>query len=78
MRTTNELADVVNRFGSDLLAQTKLTPQQLKVLDKIASCRTSVLGGHEEVCDSCGTVRYSYNSCGDRHCLPRWIFKIFS
>ena len=66
MRTCNELADVVNRFGADL--QAKCTPQQQKVLDKIAQCRTSALGGHEEACDNCGTVRYSYNSCGDRHC----------
>ena len=66
MRTRYELADVVNRFGADL--QAKCTPQQQKVLDKIAQCRTSALGGHEEACDNCGTVRYSYNSCGDRHC----------
>lgn len=68
MKPGFELADVVNRFGSHLLAQTKLSPLQLKVLDKIVQCRTAVLGGHEEVCESCGTVRYSYNSCGDRHC----------
>ncbi|MDO8897343.1 MAG: IS91 family transposase, partial [Bacteroidales bacterium] len=63
-----ELADVVKRFGSHLLAQTKLSPLQLKVLDKITQCRTAALGGHEEACESCGKVRYSYNSCGDRHC----------
>lgn len=68
MKKANELADVVTRFVPDLLAHTKLKLLQLKVLDKIASCRTSVLGGHEEECDNCGTVRYSYNSCGDRHC----------
>ncbi len=68
MRPRFELADVVKRFGSHLLAQTKLSPLQLKVLDKITQCRTAALGGHEEACESCGTVRYSYNSCGDRHC----------
>ncbi len=68
MRPRFELADVISRFGSELIARTKLTPLQLKVLGKIAQCRTAALGGHEEVCDSCGTVRYSYNSCGDRHC----------
>jgi hypothetical protein len=66
MRTRYELADVVNRFGPDL--PVKLTPQQEKVFDKIGQCRTSALGGHEEACDTCGIVRYSYNSCGDRHC----------
>lgn len=68
MRTSFELADVIHLFGAELLASTKLTPLQLKVLSKIASCRTAALGGHEEACDNCGTVRYSYNSCGDRHC----------
>lgn len=66
MRTKYELADVVNRFGPDL--QPKLNPLQQKVLGKISQCRTAVLGGHEEACESCGTVQYSYNSCGDRHC----------
>jgi len=68
MRTKFELADVVSLFGASLLARAKLTPLQLKVLGKIASCRTASLGGHEEHCNSCGAVRYSYNSCGDRHC----------
>lgn len=68
MRSTFELADVVSLFGSGLVAGTKCTPLQLKVLGKISQCRTSALGGHEEACDSCGMVRYSYNSCGDRHC----------
>ena len=68
MRARFELADVVGLFGADLVAKTKLTPLQTRVLGKIASCRTVALGGHEEVCESCGVVRYSYNSCGDRHC----------
>ncbi len=68
MQARFELADAVNLFGARLVESTKLTPLQLKVLGKIAQCRTAVLGGHEEVCESCSTVRYSYNSCGDRHC----------
>lgn len=68
MRTRFELADAINLFCPGLLAKTKLTTLQLRVLGKLSLCRTAALGGHEEVCDSCGTVRYSYNSCGDRHC----------
>jgi hypothetical protein len=68
MRTRFELAHVINAFRSELLAKVKLTPLQSRVLGKISQCRTATLGGHEEVCDNCGTVRYSYNSCGDRHC----------
>ena len=68
MRTRFELADVVHRFALSLQDRGKLTPLQQKVLAKIALCRTAALGGHEEACDNCGTIRYSYNSCGDRHC----------
>lgn len=68
MRTNVELADVIRLFGAGLVAKTKLAPLQLNVLGKIAACRTAALGGHEEACENCGTVRYSYNSCGDRHC----------
>jgi hypothetical protein len=68
VRTRFELANVVSLFGADMVAAAKCTPLQLKVLGKIADCRTASLGGHEDVCESCGTVRYSYNSCGDRHC----------
>lgn len=68
MRTKFELADTIHLFASGLLAKTKLTPLQLRVFDKLSKCRTSALGGHEEACDNCGSVRYSYNSCGDRHC----------
>jgi hypothetical protein len=68
MRTKFELADVVRQFGNQLIVSDRLIPRQVKVLNRIVSCRTAALGGHEEACDSCGAVRYSYNSCGDRHC----------
>ena len=68
MRPNFELADAVRLFGHDLIETTQISPLQMRVLGKIASCRTAMLGGHEEACESCGTVRYSYNSCGDRHC----------
>lgn len=62
------LSGIVYRFGSSLLKQERLSPQQVKALHNIITCRSPVLGGHKEVCDHCGKVRYSYNSCGDRHC----------
>lgn len=63
-----DLADIVKRFGKKLTDTQLLSPQQSKALLNIARCRTSELGGHKAVCDCCGKVRYSYNSCGDRHC----------
>jgi hypothetical protein len=63
-----EMADVVRQFGGQFLQQHKLSPGQTKALHNILQCRTASLGGHEEACDTCGETRYSYNSCGDRHC----------
>lgn len=68
MRTAFELADVVKEFGNSLITETKLTSLHIKTLKNIVGCRTALFGGHEEVCDTCGTIRYAYNSCGDRHC----------
>jgi len=68
MRTNYELADAVRLFADKPEVGKHLNSRQIKVLNSISSCRTAMLGGHEEVCDSCGVLRYSYNSCGDRHC----------
>ncbi len=68
MRNKIELADVIRRFGKQFVGQETLSPEQVKALYHILNCRAAVLGGHEEVCTCCGETRYSYNSCGDRHC----------
>lgn len=68
MKNNIELADVIHRFGEQLLEQETLPPEQIKALYHILHCRTATLGGHEEACTCCGRVRYSYNSCGNRHC----------
>ncbi|HIP49267.1 MAG TPA: IS91 family transposase [Lutibacter sp.] len=68
LRNKYELADVVLRFGKQLVAKEKLSPGQTKALFNIVQCRTKALGGHKEKCNCCGEERYSYNSCGDRHC----------
>ncbi len=46
----------------------------------IETCRTAVLGGHLDVCDTCQHTAISYNSCRDRHCpkcqclrQARWV-----
>ncbi|MFV1975533.1 MAG: IS91 family transposase [Candidatus Scalindua sp.] len=68
MKAQFELADIIRRFGKALVSKDNLTLYQIKTLHKLMQCRTASLGGHEEQCDCCGEVRYSYNSCGDRHC----------
>ena len=42
--------------------------QARRALQDISVCRTAVLGGHVDVCRSCGIERPSYNSCRNRHC----------
>jgi hypothetical protein len=37
-------------------------------MSAIEACRTSLLGGHKDKCDSCGHLEISYNSCRNRHC----------
>lgn len=68
MRSDLELADVIRRFGKQYIEKQQPSPEKMKVLFNIMQCRTSALGGHEERCDCCPEVRYSYNSCGNRHC----------
>lgn len=75
-----ELQTVVERFLPRLSVRQGISRHQLKVLTAIQNCRTSVLGGHEEVCKDCGQIKYAYNSCRNRHCpkcqgidLERWV-----
>lgn len=53
----------VNTFGKQPL----LTH---KVASAITACRTPILGGQREQCDSCGSEVLRYHSCRNRHC-PR-------
>ncbi|MDB4335137.1 IS91 family transposase [bacterium] len=68
MRCDIEIADIIARFGKQYIEKHKPSAEKMKVLFKIMQCRTAALGGHEEHCDCCPEVRYSYNSCGNRHC----------
>ena len=63
-----EVASVFRAHGEAYRRSHVLTPQQARVMRAIESCRTATLGGHLEVCDSCGFERPAYNSCRNRHC----------
>jgi len=64
-----ELADIVRAHGEALRSSCKVTAEQEAVLRAIVRCRTASLGGHVDVCDTCGTQSSpSYNSCRNRHC----------
>ena len=63
-----ELADIVRAQGAAYRRAHALVPVQHRALRAIATCRTAALGGHRAMCDRCGAVRLTYNSCRNRHC----------
>ncbi len=67
-RPRHEVADIFRAHGEAFRASHVLTPEQHQVMRAIEVCRTSVLGGHLDVCKSCGHEAPSYNSCRNRHC----------
>jgi hypothetical protein len=68
MKTKYEVADVFRLYGEAYKESHAMNDEQRKVMAAIMACRTAQLGGHQEVCDQCGTIRTSYNSCRNRHC----------
>lgn len=75
-----DIADIVRQHRTALEAEQRLTPSQGRVLSAIALCRTAALGGHIEVCRSCGLERACFHSCCNRNCpkcqalaQERWI-----
>lgn len=67
MRPAHEVADVLRVLGNRV-EKLGLNPWQLRTLSALRRCRTAALGGHVDVCDNCGNIRISYNSCRNRHC----------
>jgi len=63
-----ELAEIVRTHGAVLRATHRLCAVQHRALRAIERCRTAALGGELRQCDACGTQRYVYHSCRNRHC----------
>jgi Transposase zinc-binding domain len=63
-----ELADIVRLHRAAFCAGRRLRTVQYRALRAIEACRTAALGGHVAQCDTCGTLRYCYHSCRNRHC----------
>jgi hypothetical protein len=66
-----EIADVLRDHAPRL----RLSGPQERAVRDIVACRTERLGGHLEVCSTCGFSRGSYNSCRNRHCPKCQILK---
>ncbi|MGH9886436.1 MAG: IS91 family transposase, partial [bacterium] len=74
------LAQVVTRHSAACAERFGLSPSQRKVCRAITACRTAALGGQVQACEDCGSLRYVYHSCRNRHCprcqtraKERWI-----
>jgi hypothetical protein len=65
-----EVADVFRRYGEAYRQEhvASFSLAHRRVMTAIAVCRTALLGGHVEQCDTCGHQRIFYNSCRNRHC----------
>lgn len=82
MRPKYEVAEIIQEYGDDFYRKHKVSFQAKRTLYALSVCRTAVLGGHVEKCNSekCGHERIAYNSCRNRHCpkcqssnRERWI-----
>jgi hypothetical protein len=63
-----DIGEIVRQHRPALEAEVHLSLAQRRVLSAMALCRTAALGGHVDVCRSCGLQRPAYNSCRNRHC----------
>ncbi|MGB9432659.1 MAG: IS91 family transposase [Candidatus Acidiferrum sp.] len=65
-----EVAQIIRQQGSGFIERNGawLTWDHRRVLQAIAHCRTSALGGHLDRCSRCDYRAISYNSCRNRHC----------
>ena len=75
-----EVQDIFRNYGEEFLHRHKLSYVQSKAFSAIKKCRTAALSGHSDICENCGSVHISYNSCRNRHCpkcqtfaKERWI-----
>jgi hypothetical protein len=66
------LGEIFRQYGPAYRAQfgEQMLPSQHAAMHAIEACRTEALGGQVYTCAACGTRRYSYHSCRNRHC-PR-------
>lgn len=72
-----ELADILAAHSPPLEG---LRRDRRRAIRDIVLCRTAMLGGHVQVCDTCGATTAVYHSCRNRHCpkcqsldQARWV-----
>jgi len=62
------VAEIFRRYLAPFKDKHALGPVEDRIARDVMACRTAVLGGHLDVCTSCGFQRPAYNSCRNRHC----------
>ncbi|HUJ86418.1 MAG TPA: IS91 family transposase [Burkholderiales bacterium] len=67
-RPALEIADIFRTHGAAYRQRHTVDTDQRAAMHAIETCRTAALGGHVDVCDTCGHERPAYNSCRNRHC----------
>ncbi len=67
-RPKYEVAHIIKQFSNKFIELHQPNTYILRTLGALQICRTSALGGHKEKCDSCGRIRYCYDSCRNRNC----------
>ena len=63
-----ELQDIFRKYEAEYKAKYAVSIYQEKAIFAIKNCRTNCYGAHIDVCDECGYIEISYNSCRNRHC----------
>lgn len=63
-----ELQDIFSKYEQAYKSKYKVSIYQEKAITAIKNCRTNFYGAHIDLCNECGNVEISYNSCRNRHC----------
>lgn len=67
-RTEYDTGEIFRTHGQEYENKYPMFSEQRKAMRAIASCRTSVLGGHRIRCSNCAHEDISYNSCRNNNC----------
>ena len=67
-RVNLEVADILRQYFDDYKEKYETPDYIKKIVNDIIICRSAALGGHIEICNDCGLLQISYNSCRNRHC----------
>lgn len=66
--SARDIGALFRRHGDEFRRGHALGAMERRALRDISVCRTGALGGHRDVCASCGCEREVFNSCRNRHC----------